>query len=482
VSADTQSGSIGKKAYFRATLVTQACALLRYVVLARMLGPEQLGIAATLILTSQFLESISDGGGDRFLVQDRDGDKPRVQRLVHLMALARGLFMAVALVVLSGPLAHFYHRPELGPAFIALAISPLIGGFLHFDLRRMQRRHDFSREASVMLIGELVGLAATIIAAFLTHDFTAVIWGMTARSLTLVVASWRVAERRYAAGYSAEYARRLAAFAMPLMANGILLFFGAQGDRLLISNRLGVAELGHYSAVLLLVLYPSQVLSRFIQAIQLPLLASVRDDPVALRSRMDTLSGQALVLAVAQTFGFAVVAPFAVPLLYGPAFGLPTLVIALIGILQAHRFIRLWPTVEALAVGRSTIVLGNNLIRLSAIPMAIWGMALLGGLVGLILGLVIGEVVAFIAAVVLSNRAAGLAPFTNFSRVLAFTVTCAVVGLAAWSLIERPAIAAAAWAAALFCVGAVMFLERRLLYLAITMVLDRLRRRPKVAR
>jgi O-antigen/teichoic acid export membrane protein len=482
VSAETRSESIGKKAYFRATLVAQACALLRYVVLARLLGPEQLGVAATLILTAQFLEAISEGGGDRFLIQDRAGNEPRVQRLVHLMALGRGLFMALALVVLSGPLARFYHRPELGPAFIALAISPLIGGFLHFDLRRMQRWHDFSREASVMLFGEIAGLAATVIAAFITHDFTAVIWGMTARSLTLVVASWRVAERRYAAGYSREYARRLAAFAMPLMANGILLFFGAQGDRLLISNRLGVAELGHYSAVLLLVFYPSQVLSRFIQAIQLPLLASVRDDPIALRSSIGALSGQALVLAAAQTFGFAVVAPFAVPLLYGPAFALPTLVIALIGILQAHRFIRLWPTIQALAMGRSAIVLGNNLIRLTAIPMALLGMYLLGGLVGLILGLVIGEVAAFMAAVVLSNRSAGLASFANFSRVLAFTTTCAAVGVAAWSVIERPAIAALAWAAALVCVGLVMFLERRLLNLAVAMILDQLRRQPKAIR
>jgi O-antigen/teichoic acid export membrane protein len=460
-------------------MIAQACALLRYVLLARLLGPEQLGVAATLILTSQFLESISEGGGDRFLIQDRDGDNPRVQRLVHLMSVGRGIFMALALVVLAVPLAGFYHRPELVMAFIALSISPLIGGFLHFDLRRLQRSHDFSREATVTLAGELVGLAATMIAAFLTRDFTAVIWGMTARSLTLVIVSWAKAERRYEIGYSSEYARRLAAFATPLMANGMLLFFGSQGDRLIISNQLGMAELGHYSAVLLLVFYPSQVISRFTQAMQLPLLANARGNPAEFKARSDDLAGQALVMAVIQVIGFAIVAPFAVPVLYGKAFSLPVLIIALIGILQAHRFIRLWPTTQALAMGRSSIVLANTFIRLTAFPLAILGMWSIGGLLGLILGFVLGELLAFVAAIALSNRAAGRPWFESFSRVFAFIIVCSAVGLAAWALSGPPAIAAAAWLVALLCGAAVAWRERQLLRTALDKALVQIGRAPR---
>ena len=38
--------------------------------MARLLGPEQIGLAALLILTSSFFESVSDNGSDRFLIQD----------------------------------------------------------------------------------------------------------------------------------------------------------------------------------------------------------------------------------------------------------------------------------------------------------------------------------------------------------------------------------------------------------------------------
>src|SRR3546814_8745645 len=75
-----------------------------------------------------------------------------------------------------------------------------------------------------------------------------------------VIMSHAVARQRYAAGYAREYAPRLARFAWPLIINGLLIFIGGQGDRIFISNQLGVADLGHYSAVILLIFYPSGML------------------------------------------------------------------------------------------------------------------------------------------------------------------------------------------------------------------------------
>ncbi|MBS0489219.1 MAG: oligosaccharide flippase family protein, partial [Proteobacteria bacterium] len=63
----------------------------RYTIMARLLGPEQLGLAALLILTSSFFESVSDNGSDRFMIQDPDGDKPEVQKLVQLVFVGRGV-------------------------------------------------------------------------------------------------------------------------------------------------------------------------------------------------------------------------------------------------------------------------------------------------------------------------------------------------------------------------------------------------------
>ena len=74
----------GMMAFTIGNAVSQGSALLRYMLLARLLGPTQLGLAATLILTSQFFEQITDAGLDRYLIQSREGNRGSVGRAIHL--------------------------------------------------------------------------------------------------------------------------------------------------------------------------------------------------------------------------------------------------------------------------------------------------------------------------------------------------------------------------------------------------------------
>jgi O-antigen/teichoic acid export membrane protein len=145
----------GGRSYLAASFIAQACALTRYILLARLLGPEQLGMAVALMLTAQFFEAMTDSGSDRFLVQDRDGDQPHVQSMAHLVWLGRGILIAAALVTLAGPIAAFFEVPALRGSLIVLALVPLIAGISHLDYRRLQRSSDFRAEARVWLAQKL---------------------------------------------------------------------------------------------------------------------------------------------------------------------------------------------------------------------------------------------------------------------------------------------------------------------------------------
>ena len=403
----------------------------RYTIMVRLLGPEQLGLAALLILTSSFFESISDNGSDRFLIQDRDGDKPTVQKLVQLVFVGRGIFISLGLLIAAYPTALIYDEPALASGLMILAIAPLIGGWMHLDFRRAQRAHDFRPEALGIALAELASTAAIIVAAYYTRDFTAILYGLITRPVVQVIVSHLTAKRPYAIGYSKEYARRLVTFAGPLVVNGLLLFIGSQGDRVLIGHQLGVTALGHYTAVLLLVSSPAAMVIRILGATNLPVISAARGDPVGLKRAADRLAGRAVLLGLGIAAGFALVAPTAVDLLYGQAFHLPATVTALIGMLQAARFIRLWPTNVALGVGASRIVMINNIARLVAMPAAILGFMTQGGLPGVLAGFILGEFTALIVALALLNRHVGFPAWDGWDRVAAFAVAFAAIYAAA---------------------------------------------------
>ncbi|MFC3441163.1 oligosaccharide flippase family protein [Sphingobium rhizovicinum] len=417
------------KIFFAGTMTAQLCALLRYVVLARILGPDQLGLAAILILTSQFLDLLTEGGITYYLIQSRDGDDPRVQAMVQLVNILRCAFMSVALLLIAQPVADFYGREELISGIRLLAVAPLILGFMHYDYRRLQRVNRFAPEGWVLMCSEALSLAGSAIAAFLFRDASAVAYGLAARSLVIVIVSHIVAERRYAVGFVRESWVALGRFSWPLVLNGLLLFVCMQGDRLFIGKLLGATALGHYAAILLLIYYPTGILTRLINSLHMPDIAKERDHPAERDSRVDMLAGNYLLLGIAMMLGFAALMPFVVPLLYGAAFAQSAYIIAMVGFLQVARFLRGWPTAFALATGRSDQVLVNNVIRLIAFPAAFAGQHLLTGLDGILIGFTVGEILAFAMATFMVDRSSGRRTRGDMMQIFAFILCGAAVTL-----------------------------------------------------
>lgn len=428
-SAPAHAVRRGGGLYFGASLFSQAAALIRYVILARLLGPEQLGIAATLVVTASFFDLISDTGSDRFLIQDRDGGTPQVQKLVQLVFAGRGAITASLLVLLAIPIAHFYNVPSLAKGFAILALSPLILGFQNLDYRRIQREHDFRPEAVCMLFADLTSLLVTAIAAWFTHSFQAVLWGMITRAVVMVAATHLRAERPYRIGWDPLHAPQLYRFAAPLMLNGLMLFALSQGDRVIVGKYLGTAALGAYSAAILLVFYPTVLLARYIHAIYIPVIAAHRDSPSDVVRISDELGGQTIVFSLAMAVGYAIAAPIVVPVLFGARYSQGTLLLGLIGILQTARFLLNWPSTAALAMGRSKTVLLSNVFHLLAFATALVGLWILRGLAGVVAGFISGEVLCAGIALALLNRDMARSWWHGFNRLSEFVaVSLMIVG------------------------------------------------------
>jgi hypothetical protein len=226
----------------------------------------------------------------------------------------------------------------------------------------------------------------------------------------------------------------------------------------LVGGRVGFAGLGHYSAVILLVFYPSAVVQKYAHAIYMPMIAAARNAP-AERARVGgRLASQTVLLSLGMSIGFAIVAPFVVALLYGSRFSLSPLTVALIGILQASRFLTVWPTTAALATGRSTIVLANNLLRLVAWPAAFAGFALSPDLVGVVAGFIFGELVAFAVALVMLNRSERTNAWGGFDRLAMFLV--ASLTTVAWTFVVARPSALAVGALAAVSISLVVWIVR----------------------
>src|SRR3546814_6331889 len=106
------------------------------------------------------------------------------------------------------------------------------------------------------------------------------------------------------------------------------------------------------------------MLMRFMTTMYLPRISARQANPPAWERADRALASQTILLAIAMQFGFVLIAPFAVPILYGPQFGIGLLAVCLVALLQTARFIRLWPVTVAMRSEEHTSEL-QSLMRIS---------------------------------------------------------------------------------------------------------------------
>jgi O-antigen/teichoic acid export membrane protein len=125
------------------------------------------------------------------------------------------------------------------------------------------------------------------------------------------------------------------------------------------------------------------------------------------------------------------------------------------------RFIRIWPTTSALALGHSRVVLTGNLLRLIAYPTAIAGVWMIGGLLGLTLGFVIGEIVSVAITIAATNRVLKMPISLDFDRVATLAIGSMAITAASWTVETHGAVLALlACALTAMLLGAIAWRER----------------------
>ena len=351
-------------------IVVEGTILLRNIFLARLLGPEQMGIAIMLAITLRFLEMVSYLGADRLLVQASDGNTSRFQSNAHGLEIIRGLLSGIALSALAYPTAIIFGYPDIALAVASLGLVPLVRGFVHLDYRRAQRKFSFGLTFKVESLASVLSLLAVWPSWKLTGDYSALVWASLIQAVALVCLSHIYAERRYRMRCEWNYLARMLKFGWPMLINSLLMFGVFQGDKLIVALSVSAEQLSRYALALQLGLLPTLILARGSLTLLLPLLArqqNIKAEFLALYERsLVAFSFMALLFAI----GYLSLGNSVVALFFGQNYVIESSVLAGLGCALAIRIMRVGPSTAALALGDSKILLLANLWRLGGLLIA----------------------------------------------------------------------------------------------------------------
>src|SRR3546814_15333526 len=99
------------------------------------------------------------------------------------------------------------------------------------------------------------------------------------------------------------------------------------------------------------------MLMRFMTTMYPPRISAQQANLPAWERADRALASQTILLAIATQLGVVLIAPFDVPTLYGPQFGIGLLAVCLVALLPTARLIRLSPVTVAMGAGVSPHVM-----------------------------------------------------------------------------------------------------------------------------
>jgi O-antigen/teichoic acid export membrane protein len=307
------------------------------IAIARMLTPEEYGLAALALVFSSLVLVFSDLALGAALVQrktlsavDRD--------TAFWVTLTGGAVFTVLGVTFAEPLAALYGEPAAGPLLAVLSATFVIAalGAPHQSL--MLRDMDFKRVEMLPMFGALVGGAGAVALAAGGAGAWAIIAQHVIATVITTALIWLRSPWRPRFAFSFASLRDLGGFSIYMLGHRMLFYVQTNGDRFLIGRFLGTSALGIYAVAYNTMLVPASKIGGPLQRVFSPAFSRIQDEPERIAAMWARVTRLMAAVSVPALAGLVVVAPDFVPLVLGDQWAEAVTVIqilAWVGIVQA---------------------------------------------------------------------------------------------------------------------------------------------------
>jgi O-antigen/teichoic acid export membrane protein len=325
------------------------------IVVARLLGPQEFGIAAQAMAYIGIVNLLLDQGFSSALIQ-RKQIKPEMPGVTVSVNLAVGAALTAITIAIAPFWARFMHAPSLELVLVVLSTTFFFGSVTITPramlMRSMQFRKIGTADTVATISGAVLGLAVAIIWA----SYWAVVVQIVSTTIVTVFILLGLGGG-YRPNLHWSQLREIAAFSWRTFAAGLLLNSVSRNiDNVLVGRFQGPEALAFYGLAYRLLLLPVQVATTTVGTVLFPTFSRLAHDVSALASETARATRVLAALSLPAMALVSAAAPQLVLVIFGsqwkPAIPIVQL-LAIAGAVQAIYRPLTWPLV--LGVGRAKL-------------------------------------------------------------------------------------------------------------------------------
>lgn len=219
--------------------------LIRTIILARLLAPNDFGLFGIVIISISLLDTFSQTGFQQALIQKKEDIKSYLNT-GWVVQVIRGLLLALVLFLTAPYIATFFKTPAAELILKVVSLVIILQSLSNIAIVYFQKELEFHKYFIYQIAGTITDFTVAVSAAFIFRSVWALIFGFLAGNLVRCVISYIIHPYRPRFYFSFSKARELFGFGKWIFGSQIMVFFILQGDSLFVGRFLGVIALGFY--------------------------------------------------------------------------------------------------------------------------------------------------------------------------------------------------------------------------------------------
>ena len=232
-------------------VVTQQVAVrgliaLKFLLAARLLGPELIGLVGIATLSLAIVESLSDTGLSQAVVQRHSTINPREAGAVWTLQMSRGIALAIALLLLAVPIAALFKVSASANLVALAAVIPLLRNAFNPGVFLVQRDRNFRQLSLYEASAALLDFATTLVLIHLGFGAASILLGNIASDCVKLILSWTWFRVGLRPTFQWRLIQDLTHFGKWIWGSSVVTLVLNQLDKVLVARFLGTTEFGLY--------------------------------------------------------------------------------------------------------------------------------------------------------------------------------------------------------------------------------------------
>jgi O-antigen/teichoic acid export membrane protein len=302
--------------------------LVRILVLARILAPADFGLVAIGMVSLAIMVSLTDFGIVPALVQQPAGNKRHLDT-AWTIGVVRGAGINIFMIIAAPYIASAFGEPDATNIIRLLALTTLLQAGASIEVATLTRELKFKQLALIRLSAAVCNTIVSLLLAK-TLGAWAIVWGAVGGAVAHSIVSYLVAPYRPQFRMDSLATRSLMNFGRWIFLIGVTSVAADAVLRWIISNRLGVAELGLYFMAARLAYLPYQVITELVGEVAFPMYAQLQQNRAKVTRAFRTVFVSVLALLLPTSLILVVLIPDLVTVVLGERWNGATTVMQLL--------------------------------------------------------------------------------------------------------------------------------------------------------